>query len=482
MRTLMTTICLLLISWQGLAKESKLELEECHVKGIKEQVQCGTLTVPEDYQKPEGTSLDVNVVVLPAIDRSSELEPLMFLAGGPGQAATELSAHIRRTFYEIRKTRDIILVDQRGTGKSNAIICDEAEFYDQNVYTSSSSDFSADDIRECIGQLKQNLSQYNSENAIRDFDAVRAALGHQKINIYGGSYGTRAALVYMRLLPDSLRSVVLDSVGPIEVPIGPFGQSSARSFSLLVENCNLEAACAKAFPDLESEFQTVYERLMKSPEIIRISHPRLGTPLDFKVDGEKFISVIFTKLYSMELRTVVPLTIHQAFLGNFQPLAGLLSTDDTNTDEGGMYFGLTLNIVCNEDFPLLNENDWNADADNTFGRNVSHRVWRLACPLWPKYRPSSEFYQPVTADIPTLVLSGNLDPVTPPSNGEKSDATLVNSHHIVVKNAAHIVASSDCGVDVVNQFLTELKPDQLDEKCLTEIPDESFMTSLNGNI
>lgn len=147
-----------------------------------------------------------------------------------------------------------------------------------------------------------------------------------------------------------------------------------------------------------------------------------------------------------------------------------------------MYFGLTLNIVCNEDFPLLNENDWNADADNTFGRNVSHRVWRLACPLWPKYRPSSEFYQPVTADIPTLVLSGNLDPVTPPSNGEKSDATLVNSHHIVVKNAAHIVASSDCGVDVVNQFLTELKPDQLDEKCLTEIPDESFMTSLNGNI
>lgn len=481
MRNILIATGLLLFSTVSPANESPMTLNECHIKGIKEQVQCGTLKVPENYQRPEGRKIDINVTILPAIDNTSTKEPLMFLAGGPGQAATELAAHIRRAFTEVRKTRNVILVDQRGTGKSSPLVCEENNLAGENIYTSTMTDLNAEDIRECVASFKQDLSQYNSENAIRDFDAVRSALGIDKINLYGGSYGTRAALVYMRLFPQNIRSVVLDSVGPIEVPIGPFGQSSARSYNLLLENCFADEACKAAFPELDKEYQAVFSQLVQQPVTVTIPHPRLGSMTDFVIDADKFASVIHLQLYSMSGRSVVPLVIHQASLGNYLPLAGILSQRDTEEVEGGIYLGLMLNILCNEDFPKIGVNDWNADANNNFSRNISHRLLRFSCPLWPKFRPDESFYQSVKNDIPTLILSGKLDPVTPPSNGEFTDSSLLNSRHIVVDNASHIVAGNQCALRLVDQFLDELDLEALDETCLTELPKVSFMTSLNGN-
>jgi pimeloyl-ACP methyl ester carboxylesterase len=454
-----------------------LSLENCHLKGIKSQVQCGTLQVPENYSLPEGEKISVNFAVLPAIDSSQNKTPLMFLAGGPGQASVELAAHIFSTFGEIKKSHDIILVDQRGTGKSHPLSCDENEV--RNAYEIIPEDFSPQEIKDCIAQFKGDLSQYNSENAIRDFDAVRVALGHEKINIYGGSYGTRAALVYMRLFPDALNSVVLDSVGPIEVPIGTFGQSSARSFNLLLENCQQDESCNSAYPSLKDDFTAVIARLEQAPVNLKIAHPRLGTKTDFVLSRSKFISNLRMQLYSMQTRTLVPLVIHQAFLGNYQPMIGLIAMSEGGM---GMYVGLTLNIVCNEDFPKITTEMFAGDANNTFGGNDSHSAWLQACPLWPKYSVSDDFYQSVTANIPTLILSGNLDPVTPPSNGDESAKTLPNNHHIVSKNSAHIVASTPCGIEIVNEFLTTLDPNDLDESCLAELKSETFMTHLNGNL
>lgn len=468
---------LLSIAGNTWATEHKLTLEDCHIDGIKEQVQCGKLLVPENYQASTGKQISINFSVLPAIDNSKKKEPLMFLAGGPGQAAVELSAHLRNRFSEIRKTRDLILVDQRGTGESNPLQCDEAK--NKNAYQLIPEDFNEKEIKECLAKFSSDLSQYNSENAIRDFDAVRKALGHEKINIYGGSYGTRAALVYMRMFPESLKSVVLDSVGPIEVPIGSFGLSSARSFNLLLENCKKETACHQAYPQLADEFTQVLQRLDTRLVKLNITHPRLGTPTAFVLSRSKFISNLFMQLYSMQTRTLVPLIIHQAYLENYQPLIGVIAASENGAS---MYVGLTFNIVCNEDIPKISDEMLQADADNNFGGANSHMGWLIACPLWPKYKVNNDFYQPVTANIPTLILSGNLDPVTPPSNGEKSAATLPNSHHIISKNNAHIVASTACGVDIVNEFLETLEPNKLDESCLSDIPDESFMTSLNGSI
>lgn len=466
---------ILFVSVDAYSKNQHFSLENCHVDGIKSQVKCGKLQVLENYAKADGDHITINFVVLPAIDNSDDKTPLMFLAGGPGQAAAELAAGLTNVFYEIRKTHDLILIDQRGTGQSHPLQCEESA--EQNVYALTPEDFSEKDINNCIKKLTGDLSQYNSENAIRDFEAVRIALGHKQINIYGGSYGTRAGLVYMRMYPESIRSVVLDSVGPIEVPIGLFGQSSARSFNLLLKNCQKEPSCQQAFPQLEQEFKALLIRIEKAPAQVNIAHPRLGTQTKFVISKAKLLGTIRSQLYSVTTRSLVPLIIHQAYLGNYMPLAGLVA----QTEGGqGIYIGLLFNITCNEDYPRISASDFDRDANNNFGGDDSHFSFKMVCPLWPQYRPSEAFYEPVTADIPTLILSGDLDPVTPPSNGEYSANSLPNNHHIVVKNASHTVAMSTCASDLVSEFLTSLKPKMLDESCLDDIPNESFMTTLNG--
>ncbi|MGL1957090.1 MAG: alpha/beta hydrolase [Colwellia sp.] len=466
-----------LISDSTYANEQEFNLENCHIDGIKAQVQCGSLQVPENYAQPEAEKIYINFAVLPAIDNSENKTPLMFLAGGPGQAAAELAPALRQVFNEVRKTRDLILVDQRGTGKSHPLECPDID--EQDVYQMIPEQFSDQEVKDCLAQFTGDLAQYNSENAIRDFDAVRDVLGHQQINIYGGSYGTRAGLVYMRMFPDSLRSVILDSVGPIEVPIGLFGQSSAQSFNLLLEHCQEETSCHQAYPNLAQEFAQLKARFDKSPVTVAIPHPRLGTKTQFVISKAKFIGTLFQQLYAVPSRSLVPLIIHQAYVENYAPLAGIIATS-----EGGMgiYTGLLFNITCNEDFPKITDAMFARDADNDFGGNNSQSGFKQVCPLWPQYRPSDAFYTPVTADIPTLILSGELDPVTPPSNGEYPANTLPNSNHIIVKNASHTVAMGSCVNDIVNEFLTSIDPKNLDESCLKDIPSETFMTSLNGGV
>jgi len=457
--------------------KNKLTLDNCHLDGIRSQVQCGTLQVPENYAQPNDAQISINFAVLPAIDNSKQKTPLMFLAGGPGQAAVELAAGLRKVFSEVHKTHDIILVDQRGTGKSHPLECTDIDELD--VYQAIPENFSLQDVKDCLAQFEGDLSQYNSENAIRDFDAIRSALGHKQLNLYGGSYGTRAGLVYMRMFPDSIRSVVLDSVGPIEVPIGLFGQSSAQSFQLVLEHCIEEEACNNAYPNLSKEFEQLKTRFDESNVTLTIPHPRLGSNTPFIVSKSKFIGTIFRQLYSVQMRSLIPLVIHQAFLENYAPLAGLIATS-----EGGMgiYTGLLFNITCNEDFPRITETMFERDADNNFGGADSQMGFKMVCPIWPQYRPSEDFYQPVTANIPTLILSGGLDPVTPASNGEYPDKTLPNSHHVVIENAAHTVAMSTCASDIVYEFITSLELKKLDESCLEDVPKESFMSSLNGGI
>jgi pimeloyl-ACP methyl ester carboxylesterase len=183
------------------------------------------------------------------------------------------------------------------------------------------------------------------------------------------------------------------------------------------------------------------------------------------------------QLYSVASRSLVPLVIHQAYLGNYMPLAGLIAQSEGGQ---GVYMGLFFNIACNEDYPRISAADFERDVNNSFGGEDTHFLFKMVCPIWPQFRPSEEFYQAVKADIPTLILSGNLDPVTPPSNGEHSASSLPNNHHIIVENASHTVAMSTCASDIINEFLTSLKPKELDESCLEDIPSESFMTNLTG--
>lgn len=450
-------------------------LEPCHLSGISRQVECGKLEVPLNYADPSGAKISLNFAVLAAIDNGDNNPPMMFLAGGPGQAATELANVISRMHNESLKTRNIILVDQRGTGGSEALNCDE---FDQNdVYTATTGELTVESINQCLANINIDLAFFTTENAIRDFDAVRSALGYEKITLYGGSYGTRAALIYMRMFPNSIAAAVLDSVGPIEVPIGMFGASAARSFQLLLDACAADRSCHQAYPNLEQEFIALKTRLSQQSIELSVPHPRLGTSTRFIVDVDKLVSHLRFQLYSTQGRTLVPLTIHQAYKENYLPLAGLIS----QTDGGiGVNSALLINILCSEDYPMVTQEQLQADAENDFGGAASHLIFNKVCPMWPKYQPSIDFYQPVTADIPTLILSGNLDPVTPPSNGEYVNQSLPNSTHLIADNRSHIVVGEGCGGRLVAEFLANKDPSSLEGECLNDIPKAAFMIGLNG--
>ena len=462
---------------QNTLGSSSLTLAPCHVDKIERQVLCGTLSVPQDYQHPTATHINLNVTVLPAFNNSQNKSPMLFLAGGPGQAATTLASVIQSSHYEVLKNRDIILIDQRGTGKSSPLTCEDIE--ETGTYGLISSDYDMPKlVSACLGDITQDLSQFSSQNAIRDFDAVRQALGHEKVNLYGGSYGTRAALIYMRMFPETLSAVVLDAVSPIETPIGLFGQSSARAFNLMIKDCKADLACFTAFPNLETQFKALLKRVEDNPISITISHPRLTVPTVLKVDREKLISTVRFQLYSPRTRVLTPFVISEAEKGNYLPFSGMLALSEFGLE---INTPLMMNIVCSEDIPRISAQQSFNDSNNNFGQGLSLQGFKRVCDHWPTYKINSAFEQPVISDIPTLILSGRLDPVTPPSNGETVHSNLSNSAHIVVENTAHIVAGNGCSGKIIAGFLDDKQPDLVDGSCLENIPPMPFITNINGN-
>ena len=251
---------------QAMSKEQPavdtLPLSECFIENVKTKALCGTLDVPENRQLPlsENNKIELNLVVLPKFKEESKKLPVMFLAGGPGQAATELAGMLNGPLHSVRQESDIILVDQRGTGKSSALKCDK-ELIDSLSYDDSKLDFQQE-TNDCLSQLTdKHLPSYNTYDSIEDFEAVREALGHKQVHIIGGSYGTRAGFAYLKQHPESVKTAILDSNAPMELVIGMFGKTSERAFDLLIEDCQAHQACAEAFPELKQDLLALMTRL-----------------------------------------------------------------------------------------------------------------------------------------------------------------------------------------------------------------------------
>ncbi len=458
---------------------SALVLEDCHVEGLKEKVQCATLDVAENPQQPTGKQIPLNITVLKGLNATADAVPLLFLAGGPGQAATELTAMVDMMFSEIRQSRDIVLIDQRGTGKSNGLDCSnmETEGLGLDIY------FSAEELNEqakaCLESFKQSdLSQYSTNQAIDDFEQVRQALGYKQFYLYGGSYGTRAGLVYMRRYPGSVAGAILDSVAPTQLAVGLFGKTGEQSFDLLLQDCRQTPACAAAFPNLKQDFIALTERMKKAPIKTDVLDPISADKTLLVLDIDRFINLIRTALYSVQTRAMLPLLISEAAKGNYKPFLGLYAGLGVNS--AGMYFGLTLTIVCSEDWPRVTPQMLSEDNDNYVVGNNTGNTFENFCKLWPKYPVSPDFAKPVSSDIPTLLLSGRVDPVTPPDYAEMALETLSNARHLVAYNGAHSIISHTCAPKLIEQFLQSGKVSELDDSCLTKHYPSRFLINANS--
>lgn len=440
--------------------------------------ECGTLAVPENRAAPGGRTIDLRVVVLPAISRGAAPDPLFLLAGGPGQAASEAFIPLLPSLGRVSQTRDIVLVDQRGTGGSNPLACPaEAEGIEQ-------SNDNPDDPavqawwRDCLARLDADPALYTSEIAARDLDAVRAALGYEQVNLLGVSYGTRAALTYLRLFPERVRALVLDGVVPPDMAIGAaMGRDGQRALDLVFGACRADPACAAAFPDPAADLAALLARLEAEAPVVQLDDPFTGAPAEVRLTHGLAAATVHGLSYAPETAALLPLLIHTANAGDLRPLAAQsLITSRQLADQ--IALGMRSAVICAEDQPF-----YPASVDSTgYLGDLLPRALGSACAIWPRGEASAEARAPIASDVPALLLSGERDPVTPPQYGEAVAAGLPNSLHLVAAGQGHNIFFRGCLPGLVADFLDAGSAADLDTSCVERLQAPPFFTSFTGPV
>lgn len=462
------------------ADEQKLELAECFVEGVKSQALCGVLDVAENPAQPlsEQNKVPLNVVVLPKFKEESKALPVMFLAGGPGQAATELAGGLNGPLWEIRQKHDVILIDQRGTGKSNGMRCPSTD-EDAISYDDSNVDFKAE-VDKCVTEFNDyHLPSYSTYQAVEDFEAVRKALGHEQVHLIGGSYGTRSGFAYLKQHPESIKTATLDSNAPMDLVIGFFGKTAEKAFDLLVEDCNGYEHCAKAFPNLKQDYLSLMAKLDGKVIEESIFHPLTGEKVTLLLSKPKVVETLRGILYDMNSRQLLPYAVSAAAKGDYRTIASLIATSSANAEKGGgLYTGLTMNIVCNEDIPRAKDTDFSRDGENYFSGELGYSTFTKICDHWPKWQAPAGFSEPVKTSVPVLLFSGKYDPVTPPEYAEMALPHLDNAKHVVIKRGSHVASITMCR-DAILEFLEKGQVDEVDFSCADEDTPEMFLTDLN---
>ena len=466
------------------AAQPALELADCRLEGVSVPARCGSLTVFEDRGAGAGRTIDLEVVVIPAVSDNAEPDPFFFLAGGPGQAATELAGPVLPLLADIRRTRDLVFVDQRGTGGSGRMTCEFFESHSEDQQPGESLQFESlplESLRECLAEVERSADprQYTTPVAMDDLDDVRAALGYETINLYGGSYGTRAGLVYMRRHPERVRSAVLDGLAPVSMRLPSNMNADAhRALDRLFADCAADPGCREAFPALPETFARVLEDLEANPRVLDTTHPRTGRPFELALGAPGFASGLRGVLYSPTVASLVPWTIARAAEGDFGPfLAQIVPVLDSGEV---LSLGMFLSVICSEDVSQIARGEAERLAAGGMLGRLSTEVMTSACTVWPAAALPAAYFEPVRSDIPTLLLSGDLDPVTPPSWGEEVLTGLSNARHVIAPGTGHGVLSRGCASDVITGFVEAGSHAGLDAGCIEQLRRPPFVLSAAG--
>lgn len=454
-----------------------LPLTACRLPGVDVTAQCGTLSVPEDRAAKDGRRIDIHVAVVPARLRARDPDPIVVFAGGPGQGAVSLAAQVMPLFTKLNDTRDILFVDQRGTGDSNPLDCEDDEA--QPLQALFEDALPERLVQGCLEQLDADPRQYVTTIAMADLEEVRAALEYPRMNLWGGSYGTRAALEYLRRYPDRVRSIVLDGVAPstMKLPLS-FVADGEAALGRLLDECDAQPLCRSTYPDLRATIAALRRQLSAQPQRVTIQDPRTGDRQSIQVNENVFLSGLFRPLYVAELASLLPFGVSSAAAGDYNPLLAQNLEFTTDVSEN-LSIGMHLSVICAEDVPRITEEDMRGLSRSFFGRALVDDFIR-ACSLWPRGPVPADFYEPVRSNVPALLLSGGIDPATPPRHAELVAATLPNARHFVAPHLGHGVSLHGCAPRLVETFIRKGSAAGLDGKCLERIPRPLFLLPLGA--
>lgn len=458
-----------------LAKPASEESNHCYIEGLSDRLRCGYIIVNENPNEPNGQKINIHYAVIPAVKNIYPNQAFLAIAGGPGQSAIDNAPLFNNTFARIRETRDILLIDQRGTGRSNILKCPEDKSVSPLLMNEGNFDTIAE-TNKCLAAIDGDVTQYTSTAALKDFEAVRISLGYDKLHIYGISYGTRMAQLYMREYAEAIATVTLDGVVPMQQSVLAIGLAIDRAVDLLISECENLSRCQQQFPSLRKALATTEVELMLSPVKAQIFHPMTGQPTEFLLTHDKFLSVIRLALYSPTTRVLLPYAIHQAGEKNYQAVLGLYSLTMEGID---IAMGMHASVVCSEDIHRLST-DLSTELETSYmGRTMFTELSKV-CSVWPSTKVDETFSAPISNNIPTLLLSGELDPATPPDWAILAMADMKNAKHLVAPHAAHGVAMQSCANRLVAQLVDEGSTAELDGDCLKEERPRGFYLNANG--
>ncbi|MBV7317233.1 alpha/beta hydrolase [Shewanella sp. NIFS-20-20] len=472
---LAATVALATPTWSWAQTSPQASEQPCYVEGISEQVLCGQVSVPENAAQADGKKIDIHYVILPAIKNANPEQALLAIAGGPGQSAIENAAGFDRMLKEVRQFKDILLIDQRGTGRSNILACDTLDTINALALNDEQQD-ARTEMARCLADIEADIGQYGSMNAIADFEAVRQQAGYSQLDLYGISYGSRMAQVYMKQYPQILRTVTLDGVVPMQQNILYISDAIARATELMLSDCQQDSLCQQRFPQLPQQLAAVEQQLAQAPLVTNVMQPRSGEPAEFTLTRSKFLGTIRMALYSPTTRALLPYAIEQAAVGNLQPILGLHAL---TLDGAGIAMGMHASVVCAEDIPFITP-EMETMANGNYTGQTMLKALAASCDVWQVPAVDPSFHQPVVSDTPTLLLSGQLDPATPPSWGELAAVQLSNAQHLVAPYAGHGVAYQTCGNELIATLVKQGNLDTLDSQCLQKDVRRNFYLNANS--
>lgn len=452
-----------------------MELAPCKEPGMPPEARCGTYEVFENRATRTGRKIPLKIVVVPASGPGRLSDPITFFAGGPGEASIPFGLFKAQELGLSGGKRDLLLIDLRGTGMSGGLFCTELQgetraqgFLDDFLPT--------DKIHACRDRLKKevDLSWYTTDAVVDDVEEVRTALGYGPLNLIGNSWGTHAVLTYLRRHPASVRTAALDGVVIPGFLLGT-ARASQEALDGLIAECEGDPACGRAYPKLREELAAVLRRVAADPVRVRMIDPPTRRPVELRLAQAGVAQTLRYMLYSPIEAALLPLVVHEAAQGNWKPLGRLAFLH--GADMSGVSAGFLQSVSCAEEVALIRDGEIAPAVAGTFLGDFRVRRQKAACEGWPVRDPGPDLQAPVVSDVPVLLISGERDPATPPSHGERAARTLKRARRVIVPDGSHYLEGmqgGDCVPGLVAAFVEAGTAEKLDTSCLARMRRPDF--------
>jgi pimeloyl-ACP methyl ester carboxylesterase len=475
MKPLIVALALLFAghAWAG---AGDLRLGPCKDPGLKPPSKCGTYTVWENRAAKSGRTIDLNIVVLQATGKDRKPDPLFILLGGPGEGAASNGPQWSAD-DPLRASRDLVFVDARGTGKSNGLHCLIPKDAPLQEFMPT---LNVPVIKACRAELEKHadLRYYLTTYAMDDLDDVRAALGYDKINLDGGSYGTGAVLVYIRQHGEHVRSATLWSTTALTQPMPEyFAKDAEVAIHNVFRDCYAEAACKAAFPTLEADYRNAVAKIESGPVRVKVTDPRDKKPAEVSLDAEAFAEALRAMLYKPEAMRSIPLLLHKAAGGDYKAFAEFQLDRNVGLNSAiadGLYFSIT----CTEDVDRTDPDRLRENNRGTFLADHRSAPHIEGCKDWPRGKLPPGFGDEVKSDVPVLIVNGANDPATPPGAGKAAMSRLTNARMIVVPYGGHSqegLIGEECVKKIASRFLETADQRSLDVSCVKDMKHKPFI-------